>query len=165
MVKAKIEIPRLTLEIILQALSGLVILYVSFLIVIRYGDLPDTIPTHYNAFGEVVGWGNKSTILLLYGVNLVMYIGLTILERYPQLYNYPVQITENNIRIQYLLARILITSLKLGMTCIFTLIIASAFRDQTENTTILLGNYFLIFVMGINFLPIIIYFILSFKNK
>ena len=165
MEKTKLEIPTLRFEIILQVLSGLIILYISFLIVIRYGDLPDTIPTHYNALGEVDEWGRKSTILLLYGVSLVMYIGLTVLERYPQLYNYPVQITEKNIRIQYLLARILITSLKLGVTCIFMLIIGSSFRDQTENASLLLGNYFVVFVLGITFLPIIIYFVLSFKNK
>ena len=96
---------------------------------------------------------------------LVLYIGLTVLERYPQLYNYPVQITRDNIKIQYRLARTLITTLKLATTIIFMLIIASAIRDQTENASILMGNYFIFFALGITFIPIFGYFVLSYKNK
>lgn len=94
-----------------------------------------------------------------------MYIGLTVLERYTQLYNFPVQITKDNIKIQYRLARTLITTQKLATTIIFMLIIASAIRDQTENAIILMGNYFIFFVLGITFIPIIGYFVLSYKNK
>lgn len=165
MIKTKKDIPITTFEKILQVLCGMVILYISLLIALRYVELPDTIPTHYNAMGEVDRWGSKSTILILYAVSLLMYTGLTVLERFPQMYNYPVQVTEKNIKMQYLLARSLITILKLGTTIIFMLIIVSGFRDQTENTSIILGNYFILFVLGITFVPIIVYFVLSYKHR
>ena len=143
----------------------MIILYLTFLNIFKYGALPDTISTHYNIMGKVDGWGDKSSILLLYAVCLVMYIGLTILERYPQLYNYPVQITEENIIKQYVLARSLITTLKFSMVIIFAMIIASSLKDQIENVRFIMGNYFIAFVLGITFVPIIVYFVLSYKNK
>ncbi len=165
MKKIKRDIPLNTFEIIFQVLSIMIVLYITFLFIFKYASLPETIPAHYNAKGEVDGWGDKSSVLLLYGICLVMYIGLTVLERYPQLYNYPVQITKDNIKIQYRLARTLITTLKLATTIIFMLIIASAIRDQTENASILMGNYFIFFALGITFIPIFGYFVLSYKNK
>ena len=165
MKKIKLEIPLSRFEIIVQVLALLVILYVTFFMILKYGDLPSTVPTHFNAAGEVDDWGNKSSLLILYVVILVMYIGLTVLERFPQIYNYPVPLTEDNIKKQYHLARSLITMLKLGVVCIFLMIIASANHITTNEPKILMGNYFLFFVLGITFIPIIIYFILAIRNK
>ena len=163
--KDEYNLPLSKFEIILQVLSGMIILSITIPLILKYSDLPETIPINYNTMGEVNDWGRKSTVLLLYGVSLVLYFGLTILERYPHLYNYPVSINNENKNRQYQLARSLITTLKLSTSIIFMLIIASPFRDQTENSTILMGSYFIVFVLGITFIPIIVYFVLSFKNK
>ena len=81
MKKIKRDIPLNTFEIIFQVLSIMIVLYITFLFIFKYASLPETIPAHYNAKGEVDGWGDKSSVLLLYGICLVMYIGLTVLER------------------------------------------------------------------------------------
>ena len=165
MKKIKLVIPLSRFEVIVQVLAMLGILYVTFLMIFRYGDLPESIPIHYNILGEADDWGNKSSLLIVYVVILVMYIGLTLLERFPQLYNYPITLTEENIKKQYHLARSLLTILKLAVVTIFLVHVVSSFQIKPDDPQLLMGSYFLVFVMGIIFIPIIIYFILSIKNK
>ena len=165
MKKAKQDIPISRNEIVVQVLAFIGILYVTFLMIFKFGSLPESIPINYNAMGEPTDWGGKSSLILIYCIDLIMYIGLTVLERFPQVYNYPVSITEENIRKQYFLARLLITTLKLSMVVIFLMIIASDFQTNTEESHLLMGEYFIFFALAITFIPIIIYFILSIRNK
>jgi len=74
--------------------------------------LPDTVPTHFNLKGEIDGYGSKYTLLYPVVVSLVLYIGLTILNRYPNAFNYAVEITGENAQIQYRLATRLVRWLK-----------------------------------------------------
>ena len=78
----------------LVALTALAVLIGSVLA--AYSGLPDTIATHFNAAGRVDGWGVKGTLLLLPVTSSLMYGVLTVLSRYPQVYNYVVPITAQN---------------------------------------------------------------------
>lgn len=84
-----------------------------------WNNLPDSIPQHYNFAGEVDAWGDKSTLLLLIGINAILWLGLTILSRYPHIYNYLTEITEQNAPRQYQLARQLIIFVKAVVTLLF----------------------------------------------
>lgn len=81
--------------------------------------LPDQIPRHYNFAGDVDAYGDKSTLLLQIGVTVVLWLGLTILSRYPHIYNFIVKITEENAARQYQLARQLIIFVKAVVTFLF----------------------------------------------
>ncbi len=59
-------------------------------------SLPARIPTHFGAGGLPDGWGPKSSLYPPLGIAAVIYLGLTLLQRVPELYNYPVQVTEAN---------------------------------------------------------------------
>jgi len=67
-------------------------LMVSIYPILTYSDLPETIPTHFNLQGEVDDWGERSTILMLPVFASITYIGMTLIQRYPQAMNYPVKI-------------------------------------------------------------------------
>jgi hypothetical protein len=84
------------------------------------------------------------------------------MERYPQFYNYPVQLTEKNIKKHNALGRSLIVILKFSRALIVVLRIASGFNIQKGNTETITGNYFIFLVFGISFIPIVAYFVLSF---
>ena len=75
-------------------LFGLVVLLV--LTAMKYKDLPDTIPTHFNAAGRPDGFGPKIMIWLLPVITVVIYTGLSILNRFPYIFNFPVNITGEN---------------------------------------------------------------------
>src|ERR1043165_7448180 len=55
--------------------------------------LPERIPVKFGLNGEIKEWGSRSLALFLPLLSLAMYLGLTLLGRYPHRYNYPVTIT------------------------------------------------------------------------
>lgn len=165
MANQKFSIPIQRIEIIIHVLTFMVIFYISFLMVMKYGNTPENISTNYNHNGEPDGLGHKSSLIVIYIVGLILYLGLSILSRYPHLYNYPVKITSDNIRLQYLLGRSLINMLNLGLVIIFLFIIESGLNYSPNNQNLLMGGYFVYFALGVTFIPIVIYFVLSLKNK
>jgi len=117
-----LSIPRSELERMLEiiAIGGLV--FGIFILLQSWSTLPDSIPAHFKFSGEVDRWGSKMELLLLPGLSLILYLGLTILSKYPHIYNYAVEITEENAKRQYHIARTMICWLKTEIVCIFTFI-------------------------------------------
>lgn len=61
---------------------GLLGLFVLFLLpAINYGQLPETIPTHFNASGQADDWGSRKMIWLLPCIGLVTSIMLIAIGR------------------------------------------------------------------------------------
>ncbi len=46
-----------------------------------YGSLPDVVPTHWGADGQVNGWGPKSTVLIMAALPALMLILMAVLPR------------------------------------------------------------------------------------
>lgn len=104
-------------------LAGLLMLMgFSIYLLANYSVLPETIPTHFNAAGEADGFGNKSSIFMLLAIATVFYIVLSVLNRYPHIYNYPIRITSENALRQYSHATRLIRWQKLGLILVFAAI-------------------------------------------
>lgn len=101
MERPKIEIQKEPVDYILEILGiiGLAALIIAPLLF--YSELPDKIPMHYNATGEPDGFGGKFILWLLPLVGLFLYLGLTWLNRFPHVFNYPIQISEENAERQY----------------------------------------------------------------
>lgn len=56
-------------------------------------DLPDELPKHFNLTGEADSYGGPGIIWSLPITGLILYIGMTLLNRFPHLINYPVKVT------------------------------------------------------------------------
>ncbi|MFZ4549773.1 MAG: DUF1648 domain-containing protein, partial [Bacteroidales bacterium] len=89
------------IDLILEIVAFLFFLAIWFLPIAVYQNLPDIIPTHYNLKGEIDDWGSKNTIFILPAIGLILYIGITVLNKYPNIFNYPSKITEENALQQY----------------------------------------------------------------
>ena len=59
-------------------------------------DADEAFPMHYNAAGEVDGWGTRSALWIFGGVALAVCLLLTIGERFYKKFNDPVRVTEKN---------------------------------------------------------------------
>ena len=62
----------------------------------NYSILPEIIPIHFNGAGKADGFGNKTHIFVLPIISTLLFIGLTILNKHPHIFNYPSQITKEN---------------------------------------------------------------------
>ena len=88
-------------------LAGAIAILVSILLIVEFwGVLPDRIPIHFGLRGQPDAWGDKVTIWILPAVATVIFGVLTAVSRYPHTFKYPVRITQENARRQYLLGRI-----------------------------------------------------------
>ncbi|MGO4375177.1 DUF1648 domain-containing protein [Paenibacillus sp. MCAF20] len=108
----------------------ILVLMVSFIyMLIKWTNLPTTIPIHFNARGEADGWGNRVTLILLPFIALILYVGLSLLRRVPHHFNYIVPITEQNAEAQYRLSLLLISWIKLEIVILFGYISWSSIQN------------------------------------
>ncbi|TNE66195.1 MAG: DUF1648 domain-containing protein [Bacteroidetes bacterium] len=106
----------------LEGVAGLGMLLLLLLPATYYSELPDMIPTHFNARGEADDYGSKASIWILPLIGAALYGFLTSLNRYPHVFNYSVKITPDNAETQYRLAIRMLRGLKLFMLFLFTYI-------------------------------------------
>ncbi|MFM7765447.1 MAG: DUF1648 domain-containing protein, partial [Sphingomonadales bacterium] len=127
-------------------------------------NLPDTIPTHYNGAGQADGFGGKGYILTLPLIATVLFIGLTILNKFPHIFNYPTNITQDNALRQYTNATRLIRYLKFIIAVIFGLIAFKTIQNANGQADGL-GIWFLPLTLGLIFIPLTYYIIKTLKTK
>jgi uncharacterized membrane protein len=130
----------------------------------HFSSLPDTIPIHFNAAGEPDNIGGKRTILTLPVVATVIYVGLTVLNRYPHIFNYPVRITEANALKHYTAATRLLRYLKLAIMVIVGCLVYNSIQTAL-GTTDGLGPWFLPVVLALTFGPLVVYLFQTFAKK
>jgi len=156
---------KLTILDYLIEILGLLLFFSTWIFIISiYKSLPDIIPIHYNALGTADNFGKKWMILSLPIVSTVLFIGLTLLNYFPESFNYPTKINEDNALIQYTYATRLIRYLKLVIVFIFGILLYQTTRyplNQNDG----LGIWFLPMFLGLIFIPLIFYVLKSVKPK
>ncbi len=77
---------------------------------------------------------------------VALYAGITVLERFPRVFNYPYEITMENARYQYQTARELFVVIKTELVAIFTYILWGMI-ETSKGTQHGLGFWFVIVVV------------------
>ncbi len=119
MERPKIKIKPGTIDYILEIIGLTGVICLMFAPLYYFNDLPDKIPTHFNALGRVDSYGNKSFVWLLPSIGLILYIGLTILNKYPHIFNYPTRITNENVERLYKIGSRTIRFVKVAVLLLF----------------------------------------------
>ena len=91
--RPRIELHLTQTDMVLEILGWVAIVGIWTLTLINYFELPEIIPTHYNGAGKADGFGNKANILTLPIVSTILFVGMTILNKYPHVFNYQSEIT------------------------------------------------------------------------
>jgi hypothetical protein len=92
----------------------------SIYLLISWGNLPDKIPGHYDALGNIDRWGSKNELIVLPIIAWIMFIGISVLERFPKVWNTGVKVTEENAYRVYSTLYDMIKTLKLMLVIIFS---------------------------------------------
>ena len=88
-------------------------------LIINWKHIPDQIPGHYNGAGEIDRWGNKSELWFTPILSVLMYLGISLCERTPGIWNTGVEVTrENKVRIFRIIKNMIVT-MKLVMVLTF----------------------------------------------
>jgi uncharacterized membrane protein len=157
--------PRIKIEMtrtdkVIELIGLLALLTIWVLTITSYSNLPDTIPTHYNGAGQIDGFGKKVNILALPLIATVFFVGLTILNNFPHIFNYLTKINKDNALRQYTNMTRMNRYLKLVFVVVFGLL-----TYKTIQNTGGLGVWFLPFTIGLFFIPMTYFIVKSFKTK
>lgn len=149
--KPKLILQKSQIDTVLDWLGLGAVISVWIVTVCIYTDLPQILPIHYNILGKPDGYGNKMHVLALPIVSTFLYVGICILNRFPHVFNYPVDITEKNANYQYALATRFLRYLKFILVILFEFIIYNI-ASQTN-----LRIWFLPCILGLVFIPLLYY--------
>ena len=129
-----------------------------------FRELPDIIPMHLNAAGDVDGYSQKGSIWILPAFGSVMYIGMFILSKYPHVFNYPREITEKNAERQYRIAAKLVRTLNMLVAVAFFYIEYGIISTSLNRLTGL-GSFFIPTLLVLVFGSVGIYMYQAFRNN
>lgn len=115
-----IKLPMTVIDKVIEVVSIALIVGIFIQIALLWNTLPNKIPMHFNAAGNIDSWGGKGTAIVLPIVILCLYTLITVLSRFPRVFNYTVEITEQNAEFQYKNAKMMLSSLKIIIIILFT---------------------------------------------
>lgn len=144
---------------ILNILCLLVLVGITVYLIIRWNSMPKLIPKHFDFAGNVDSYGDKGSILIMPIMSWVLYIIITVLEMFPQIWNTGVKVTEQNKFRVYAILRLMIDIIKL----VFVLSFAYITICSVEFTP--LGTWFGFVEIGTIFLTIILCMVKLYKAK
>ena len=145
-IRPKIKIPKTKSEWIWDIIGYSFYLGSLIFLIYNWKWLPDEVPAHYNALGEVDRWGSKMELFILPIVGAFSALFMQLIEKFPELHNYPERLSKENVKEFYLISRKLVNQLKNICLIILALILI-----ESVSIALGMGNGF-----GVWFLPIVI---------
>lgn len=91
-------------------------------LIFNWHALPDEVPAHFNAVGEVDRWGSKTELFILPVLGAFVAGFMLLFEKFPETHNYPERLNKENAREFYLASRKTMNQLKNICLIIFAFI-------------------------------------------
>jgi uncharacterized membrane protein len=113
--------------------------------------VPVRIPTHFDLSGTPNGWGSPKMLFLLPVVASCVYLLISVLASMPAAFRYSIRVNPENLPGLQDKTRMMISWIKLEMTCLFTYVqwsIIQAARDSHWHMSPLMVPIFLVVVFG-----------------
>ncbi len=108
---------------IMQTICLVLMVGVTVYLIAGWTSFPDQVPMHYGGSGEIDRWGAKGEIILIVLLWWGMYLVLSAVERFPQIWNTGVRVTLQNQEKVYRILKYMIVTLKLIVTIFFAVLI------------------------------------------
>ena len=130
----------------------------AIFLMISWSAIPNEIPGHYNIVGEIDKITNKNYLIVLFAVGWGMFILISTVEKFPQIWNTGVQVTEKNKEKVYRILKNMLGTIKLLISVVFSYL--TVHSTLAENLPIIFSPVFLILIFGS-----IIYFIIKLNKE
>ncbi|MGL4762877.1 MAG: DUF1648 domain-containing protein [Sarcina sp.] len=152
------------INLILDSVTVLIIIFLSGFTFKIWSEAGDRIPTHFNIYGQVDAYGSKHTLFLLLGIAIGMYLFFTLISKYPGMGNYIVPLHEGNREKQYNMESTFVKVMNLELALLFAnmqvqiLLASKNIGSGFSGTTMFVP----LIIIGVS---LVIYCRLSLKNK
>ncbi|HAQ65940.1 MAG TPA: hypothetical protein DCR43_08840 [Bacteroidales bacterium] len=151
-------------DCVIEVLGWVVLGFLWSMTIWAFTTVSGDVPVHFNFRGEVDGYGSIGFIVWVPGLTTLMLAGITWLNHYPHIFNYPVKITAQNAQKQYAMATRFLRILKLSIAVISFIINLSIITTAT-GISVKPGFWLTPLIIIIVFLPFAIYLSKSFRQK
>ena len=84
-----------------------------------WSNIPETVPTHFNALGKADAYGSKGSLIAEAVIMAALFLLLAVVERFPSVWNFPVKVTAENKARLYVIGFTMIGAMKVLMVCMF----------------------------------------------
>lgn len=113
---------------ILDILGWILLIGTLAYLILGWSSFPDQIPMHYNGAGEIDRWGGKGEIIVIEVVMWILYLGIGLVEKYPQIWNTGVEVTPQNREKVYRILKYMLKTLKTLTALIFAYLIVNSLQ-------------------------------------
>ena len=117
---SELKLKRSWYDIFADILCLVLLMGILIYLFVKWSSIPDKIPGHYNAMGEIDRMGNKGELLILPIISWLMFLGMTVLEKFPQAWNTGVKVTEENKERVYRTLKNMISTMKVIIVAVFS---------------------------------------------
>lgn len=111
------------LDWLLTALGLGTLLGITLYLLLYWGQLPEEIPTHFNAAGEIDAFGGKTSLLSPLIIGWVLYGLISLIEAIPAAWNTGVEVTPENRETVLRTIKTMLSVLKLILALFFSYLI------------------------------------------
>ena len=125
---SKLILKRSWYDLFANTLCLVLLIGILIYLIINWNSIPDKLPGHYNAVGEIDRMGNKGELLVLPIINWLMYLGMTAVERFPSVWNTGVRVTEENRERVYRTIKNMLSTMKLIIVAVFSYLTINSAR-------------------------------------
>jgi uncharacterized membrane protein len=135
------------------AIAGLIVLLA--LPTAYFSDLPDSVPTGFDFYGNARGYGSRSIVWILPALGALIFAFMFRLRNRPHRYNFPVKLTPENAARQYRLGSRLVRGVLTWVMWLFAFIVwntiqvalgSRGYMGHAFTGVFLAGNFLIIFL-------------------
>jgi uncharacterized membrane protein len=130
--KINIELTAFDRKVEGFALAILILMWIGTMVF--FERLPEVIPSHFSLSGKADGFRDKTSIFFLPLIATIIYIGMTLINRHPHLYNYLSPVTSENAQGIYTSATRMIRVLKLIIIVIMSGVVTMIIKTALGNS-------------------------------
>lgn len=108
------------MDVVIEILCLLMLIGTTLYLILGWQSFPEQVPMHSNFVGEIDRWGQKGEMLILPIFSWIMYIFITVVGQFPQVWNTGVKVTvENRVRV-YRILKNMIGTIKIIIIALFS---------------------------------------------
>lgn len=104
----------------LNILCVVMILVTIIIMIVSWNNIAEEVPTHIGVDGVVDETGDKKSVIMLPILNIIMFIMISVIEKFPSLWNIPIKVTEENKLKVYSITKSMIVAVKFVFTAMFS---------------------------------------------
>ncbi len=124
------KIARSRYDVFVEFICLLCLFGLVLYLMIAWPNIPDEIPGRYNTAGEITRMTNKGSLIVLPVISLIMYAGMSIIERFSQIWNTGITVTEGNKEEVYRTLKNLLGTVKLLIVVNFSYLTVCSSRPK-----------------------------------